>query len=138
MSHVSMLITAPADQARNILESLFCEAFHCDKAQLDSKTHTQQDAQGHKMTQSLKLSGPDLILTTQKDADTVTTTYTIVPLDASSCTIGLSETALSSVKSRQLNYSFFSLPVVDLITKKRLKRRLRVLKYRIEMGDQPC
>lgn len=138
MSHVSMLINVPSDQARNILESLFCEAFHCDKAQLASKTHTQQDAQGKIMTQSFKLAGPDLILTTQKDADTVTTTYTIVPLDASSCTIGLSETALSTIKSRQLNYSFFSLPVVDLITKKRLKRRLRVLKVRIEMENKPC
>jgi hypothetical protein len=138
MSHVSLLINAPADQAKNILESLFCEAFHCDQAQLTSKTHTLQDAQGHTMTQSLKLIGPDLILTTQKDADTVTTTYTIVPQDETRCTICLSETALSSVKSRQLNYSFFNLPVIDLFTKKRLKRRLRVLKIRIEMGNQPC
>lgn len=138
MPHVSLLINAPADQAQNCLESLFCEAFHCEKAQLTAKTHTLKDAQGHPLIQSLKRSGPDLILSTQKESDTVTTTYTIVPVDERSCTIKLAETALSSVKSRQLNYSFFSLPVVDLITKKRLKRRLRVLKLRIEMGNPSC
>jgi len=138
MSHVSMAVMAPAPKAKSILQTLFCEAFKCDNSTLCTKAHTQHDAQGHLLTQLVTLSGPDLILTTRRDTDTVTSTYTILPQDENSCLITLSETAQSTTKSRQLNYAFFSLPVVDLILKKRLKRRLSVLKYRIEKGEETC
>lgn len=138
MSHVSMTVMAPADQAKSILEALFCEAFKCDRAHLSAVPHTQHDAQGRPLTQTVTFSGPDLILNTRKDTDTVISTYTILPQDETSCLITMSETAQSTSKSRQLNYTFFSLPVVDLILKKRLKRRLAVLKYRIEKGEEAC
>jgi hypothetical protein len=134
MTKSSIIVNKEASIVKHQLESLFCDAFSCSSNEVYSKQHKTKRADGSELIQTLTAQENGLTLTSLTGKDTVSTIYQIDSLDGSSSRLTLTETAHSEVKSRQLNYTFFSLPVIELFTKKKLKRNLAVLKYRIENG----
>lgn len=134
MTKTSIIVNKEASIVKHQLETLFCDAFGCSNNELTHKQHKTKRSDGSELIQTLSASLNGLTLISLNGKDTVNTIYQIDGLDETSCRLTLTETAHSEVKSRQLNYTFFSLPVIELFTKKKLKRNLAVLKYRIENG----
>lgn len=132
MIQTSLLIQMDAVTMKDELEALFCEAFACQREALFNHPHTSILADGKRLTQTLLSDQDRIVLDSVKEKDRIKTLYQVTPKDNHSCTVTLSETAESDIKSRQLNYMFFSLPVVNLFTKKRLKRKLLIIKARVE------
>lgn len=132
MIQTSLLIQMDAVTMKDELEALFCEAFACQREALFNHPHTSILADGKRLIQTLLSDQDRIVLDSVKEKDRIKTLYQVTPKDDHSCTVTLSESAESDVKSRQLNYVFFSLPVVNLFTKKRLKRKLLIIKAQVE------
>jgi len=137
MPSVSITFLISSQTIYNEIVKSLAHSLQCDESMLQSKPFTSTFHQRGKdttVTQIVTMLIPykKIAFETIVNDDTIITSYEIEAVDEETCILTMSEHATSSSWSRRLNYGILSIPVLNFLSKSRMKARLLTMKQQFE------
>lgn len=130
-------VNAPASKLYEFIKNELAVSLGLEPNKL-LKQKVKQDIKTGKVNSTITQEVTELVenkkitLRTYNSFHDVTSTYELFTLSENVTKLQLTEIAKSSDRNMNNNYSLLSFPVFNLIPKYRLKKRLKLIKYKVE------
>lgn len=137
MPHQTLLFSLSSEILYNNLIDMLCATFNCAKEDLQNDSFEitmSQPKRAYNVTQRVTILTPNekIAMESVINDDTILTIYLIEGLSKSECKVTMIEHATSKSAGRRLNYALLSLPGLNILSKSRIKSRLKSMKHHFE------
>ncbi|MBS3991968.1 MAG: DUF3284 domain-containing protein [Erysipelothrix sp.] len=137
MPHQTLLFSISSQTLYNYLVDMLCTTFKCAKEDLQKETFEttmNQHNKTFKVIQRITTLTPyqKIALESTINEDSILTIYSIESVSETDCKVTMIEHATSKSVGRRLNYALLSLPILNFLSKSRIKARLYAMKHQFE------